>query len=232
MRSVLEIGAGEGALGVRLASIYDYVGLEPDRAAYAVAERRFAQAGRGVVVNGGLEGLDPTREFDLVCAFEVLEHIADPIAALEAWRSRVARGRWLLLTVPAGEHRFGAADRRVGHYRRYEPDRLEAQLAAAGLSVLCLERFGFSLGYALEFGRNIIASTQQEVSQTDRSGGSGRWLQPPDCLGWATRAATAPFRRIEAGWHPAGLGTSLLALAKNPGGRAASRPRWLGTSST
>jgi SAM-dependent methyltransferase len=196
--------------------VYEYTGLEPDCAAFAVAERRFTRARRRTVLNGGLECLEPTQRFDLVCAFEVLEHIADPVAVLAAWRSHVAPDRWLLVTVPAGDARMGAADRRVGHFRRYDREGLEADLTAAGLSVISIEHFGFPLGYVLRSGRNIIASVHRDASsQTERSGSSGRWLQPPDRLAWATRATTAPFRKLEATWRPAKLGTSLLGLAEN-----------------
>ena len=86
--TVLEIGAGEGALGVRLASAYDYVGVEPDPAARSRAAARLSERGRGAVV-GGLDELGPERRFDLVCAFEVLEHIADEQAALAEWGKRL-----------------------------------------------------------------------------------------------------------------------------------------------
>jgi len=216
VRSVLEIGAGEGAFGVRLASTYEYTGVEPDPTAFEVARRRFARLGRGTVVNGDVDMLAPASSFDLVCAFEVLEHIADPVEALETWRGFVAEGHWLLLTVPAG-HRLGPVDRRVGHYRRYEPEELERQIASAGLTVVLVERFGFPLGHLLKLLRNVIAASRHVASsEEERTRASGRWLQPPESLAWATRAATAPFRRIETAARPARLGTSLIALAQKP----------------
>ena len=42
IESVLEIGAGEGALGTRLAARYDYTGVEPDPLACAKARRRMS----------------------------------------------------------------------------------------------------------------------------------------------------------------------------------------------
>jgi SAM-dependent methyltransferase len=216
VHSVLEIGAGQGAFGVRLASTYEYTGLEPDPMAFAVALERFARLGRGTVLNGSVDMLAPASSFDLVCAFEVLEHIADPVAALEEWRGLVAEGRWLLLTVPAG-HRLGPVDRRVGHYRRYEPEQLEQQLAAAGLAVVLVERFGFPLGHVLKLVRNMVAASRPVTSsEEERTSASGRWFQPSDRLAWATRAATAPFRKIETAVSRGRFGTSLIALARKP----------------
>ena len=82
VRTVLEIGAGQGAVGALLAERYDYVGLEPDAASHAVAARR---VGKGEVLALGLEDYEPREPFDLVCAFEVLEHLDDDRAAVASW---------------------------------------------------------------------------------------------------------------------------------------------------
>src|SRR3954470_10803721 len=76
VRSVLEIGAGLGSTGAMLAARYDYTGLEPDTVAQAEASRRT----RGRVLNERAE--DHAGSYDVVCAFEVLEHIEDDVEAL------------------------------------------------------------------------------------------------------------------------------------------------------
>src|SRR5262249_13960009 len=73
--TVLEIGAGEGGLGSWLAARFNYTGVELDEQSRAAAAARIAADGRGAVY-GSLDDVDHD-DFDIACAFEVLEHIAD-----------------------------------------------------------------------------------------------------------------------------------------------------------
>ena len=67
--------------------------------------------------------------FDLVCAFDIVEHVDDDHGAL-AELSRVAcPGASVLLSMPLHPAHWSAFDELVGHRRRYEPQRLVAMLA-------------------------------------------------------------------------------------------------------
>src|SRR3954469_10818685 len=134
VRDVLEVGCGEGALGVRLARGRDYLGLEPDPDSFQVARQRFTEAGHGEVRQAHTWDLGAEERFDAVCAFEVLEHIEDDAAALAEWAGRLRPGGGLLLSVPAHQRRFGPADELVGHFRRYDPDALADLLAGCGFT--------------------------------------------------------------------------------------------------
>lgn len=73
--------------------------------------------------------------FDLVCAFDIVEHVADGEGALSELARVAAPGAALLLAVPLHEARWTPFDELVGHQRRYEPDQLQAQLARCGFSI-------------------------------------------------------------------------------------------------
>jgi SAM-dependent methyltransferase len=89
---------------------------------------RDARATNGVI--GALPFRD--RSFDLVCAMDIVEHVADDDAAL-AELARVAEpGATLLLSVPLHPQAWNAFDELVGHCRRYEPQAIVDKLAQHG----------------------------------------------------------------------------------------------------
>lgn len=194
--TVLEPGCGQGAIGSRLAEMFDgYVGVEPDEQSRTVARTRVEPLG-GTVVADLADA--PDLRADVLCAFEVLEHIEDDLGALRAWLTRARPGALAVFSVPADPHRFSTTDELVGHYRRYTDDGLAQLLRDAGLEQVHLRRYGMPLGYALEDVRDLIArrklaGTAQD-SMDSRSHGSGRLLQPTRA--WerpVRRALTAPF---------------------------------------
>jgi SAM-dependent methyltransferase len=213
--TVLEIGAGEGAMGARLAGRFCYVGVEPDPHSFAKARARIEALGLGRMVQGDPSVLDPDQAFDVVCAFEVLEHIQDDQGALRAWKERLRPGGRLLLSVPAYQKRFGPSDSRVGHFRRYDPEQMRSLLLSAGYTRPVIRMYGFPLAYALEWCRNAIARVSAARGSTaDRTSASGRWLQPPERLGALTEILTAPMRFLQRPFAKGGLGTGLVVIAQ------------------
>lgn len=87
----------------------------------------------GTVLCGDESLLPPGELFDLVCAFGMLEHMENDHAALLTWRNRAREGGWILLSLPAHQHRFDPHDRLVGHFRRYDRGGMNELLAASGV---------------------------------------------------------------------------------------------------
>jgi SAM-dependent methyltransferase len=216
LHDVLEVGPGEGALGTRLARRYAYVGLEPDPHSASITRRRLERVGSGTLIEGDLSALEPDARFDLVCAFEVIEHIEDDRAALLQWRDRLRPGGWLVLSTPAHPSRFATGDRLAGHFRRYERRGFAALLRSSGFEEEVIWSYGFPLGYVLESVRNLLARYKEPRlgSMAERTGASGRYLQPPEGLGWMTRALSGPFRLAQRPFIDTDLGTGLVARAR------------------
>jgi SAM-dependent methyltransferase len=90
-----------------------------------------ANAAHGMI--GALPCADAS--FDLVCALDILEHVADDEGALRELARVAATGATVLLSVPLHPHAWTAFDEFVGHCRRYEPDRIMALLAQHGFTI-------------------------------------------------------------------------------------------------
>jgi SAM-dependent methyltransferase len=217
-RTVVEIGCGQGALGARISETAEYVGLEPDENSYATAVSRIASRG-GRVICGTSDSLPDGAAFDLVCAFEVLEHLEEDEDALAEWIGLVRPGGHLLLSVPAFQDRYGATDALAGHIRRYEPDALVSQLLAAGLEDVKVTVYAWPLGYALEAVRNRIdarkVARERRQRMDELTSASGRTRQPStQFVGIGIAVAAAPFRYLQRIRPKAGTG--LVAVGRRP----------------
>ena len=73
--------------------------------------------------------------FDLVGAFDVVEHCEPEAQALGELARVLEPGGRLLLSVPAYQWAWSDHDVRAGHYRRYTRPRLLAAVRAAGFEV-------------------------------------------------------------------------------------------------
>ena len=216
-RTVLEIGVGQGSVGVMLARQFDdYVGIDLDDRTIGTARERFRRHGLDdtPLLHGGLEQVS-ARQFDLVCAFEVLEHFEDDQAALREWSSFLVGGGAVLMSVPAGPGRFGKADEKAGHFRRYSRSSIERVLGSAGFTDVHVLNYGYPAGYALERVRNVLARRELRKGLTyeQRTLASGRWLQPPDGMSALTRAIAIPLGAIQRPFMESNRGTGLVALA-------------------
>jgi SAM-dependent methyltransferase len=212
---VLEMGAGEGAMGAWLAGRYSYTCVEPDDQSRAKAAERLAAAGGGRALARFSELGD--ERFDMVCAFEVLEHIEDDTLALEEWRERLRPGGWLLMSIPAHQKKYAAADRAAGHFRRYERADLLAKLEKTGYDTVMLRSYGAGFGDLLHHGRSFIASRRSEHAPTpeERSSSSGRFLQPQgDAVAYAYAAIAAPFRVLQMPLSRTDIGPGYVVLAR------------------
>lgn len=176
-------------------------------------------ASEGEIRVGDVSIVAASELFDLVCAFEVIEHVEDDAAfVLDCARHVGPRGT-LLLTTPAGESRFGIADEMVGHYRRYERERLERLIDHAGLEAIVIRHYGAPFVYVLDGVRAGIAHAlrrrTREQSDAERTAVSGRLMQPGDGViapvVWAGMLGPRLLQRVARG-----RGSSLVAVARRP----------------
>ncbi|MET0997984.1 MAG: class I SAM-dependent methyltransferase [Marmoricola sp.] len=73
--------------------------------------------------------------FDVVAAFDVIEHCDDDRGAVSEIARVLAPGGRLMLSVPAYQWAWSDHDVRAGHHRRYTRERVNRVVERAGLSV-------------------------------------------------------------------------------------------------
>lgn len=84
-------------------------------------------------------------EFDLIVAFDVLEHIADDAAALLNINHMLCSEGCLIITVPQHMFLWSRLDEIVKHKRRYSRQELTAKLHNAGFDISYSTSFLFTL---------------------------------------------------------------------------------------
>jgi ubiquinone/menaquinone biosynthesis C-methylase UbiE len=141
-RRILEIGCGTGYVLNAIAETIpeaELVGSEIYVNALSLASRRLS--GRAELLQMDARHLPYREEFDLVCAFDVIEHIDDDTAVIaEMSRATKANGT-IMITVPQHPILWSAVDEVSGHKRRYRRNELADKCRAAGLKVIVNSSF-------------------------------------------------------------------------------------------
>ena len=203
-KSIWDVGAGTGAMSLRLANAgFEVVAVEP----LLEGGRAIKALGCCSVFSGSLAGLKlPSRSIRVIGLFDVIEHLDDP-AGLMTEVSRVLEPSGVVvITVPAFQMLWSNADVAAGHRRRYTKYRLDRMMNELGFTRV-LSRYLFACllpaaavlrALPYRFGRR--SSTEQEVAAASKA------LQPSPGVDRVIRALlrleTALSRRVRL---PGGL---------------------------
>jgi len=199
--SVLEIGSGNGDYAAEWAERgVEVTASEADPARLEALRGRFAGDPR-VPVRELAVPVDIEADYATVVAINVLEHIPDDVAALEAFGRLLRPGGRIVLFVPALPVLFSRFDRAIGHQRRYRRRGLVDVLRRAGLVVETVHHVNAPGVLAWFVGMRLLRMTPR----------AGVALRLWD------RAVVPVARRLERRWTPP-VGQSLFAVARRPVG--------------
>lgn len=81
-------------------------------------------------IKDGRDALDlPEGQYDYIISSHCLEHLVDPIAALEHWKTRLKPGATLFLYLPHEDMRYWNTTRNRKHLHEWRPEQMARMLA-------------------------------------------------------------------------------------------------------
>lgn len=135
-QSLLEVGCGTGFVLSGIAKAFPdarIAGSEIYTAGLVFAARRLP----GVrLLQMDARRLPYEAEFDVVAAFDVIEHIKEDELVLQNFHRAIKPGGGCLITVPQHKWLWSPVDEAACHQRRYSASELHAKVEAAGFRIV------------------------------------------------------------------------------------------------
>ena len=197
---LLEIGCGTGHNLAMLGEFGHVDALELDDEARAFAEQRLGRA----VMSAPLPELAgvPDRHYDLVGAFDVIEHIDDDRGAIASIATKLKPGGKFFMTVPAHQWMWSAHDEVNHHKRRYSNRSLRSLIEGSPLQLERISYFNSLL---------FPVAVAERISSKLRGKDSADLMLPPAALNAALERTFAAERHL-VGRLPLPPGLSLFAV--------------------
>ncbi|MDY0046771.1 MAG: methyltransferase domain-containing protein [Thauera propionica] len=220
----LEIGPGQGDVSAFALQEYPHARaqmVEFSEPAAQHLQRRFPDRARISIRTHDFLAESSQASFDLILAFEVLEHIEHDLAALRRIHSALLPGGYFLMSVPAYMKKWQKVDEWAGHYRRYEKDELQEKLSSTGFEIRELWSYGFPITALLYpfrniyYGRKLDSAVPYDKQEASKRSGITRPLQAPDWAPWLA-GIMRPLFLMQHVTRYSGLGDGWIALAQKP----------------
>ena len=165
----LEIGFGSGDILKLIASKGSFItGFDFSNKAVEIAQQRIHNFKwkKHIRITKNIKDIAHS-SYDIVMAFEVLEHIKDDELEIDNWLSYIKPGGSLILSVPAHMSKWNASDIWAGHYKRYEKNELIKMFEKRNIEIIKLWNYGFPLSLVLD--KLLGAAKKNEVKGYDEN---------------------------------------------------------------
>ncbi len=182
-RRVLDVGCGAGLLCEPLARLGAMVtGVDAALENVSAAQAHADGSGLAIDYRCGDVAEMALAGFDLVCALEVIEHVADKPAFVRALAAALAPGGLMIVSTPnrtalsrllvvEGAERLGKIPRGTHHWQDFvTPPEFAELLAGAGLTMSAPQGIAWSPGKGLHLARDASLNYIATVSHASASG--------------------------------------------------------------
>jgi SAM-dependent methyltransferase len=158
---ILEIGCGTGGNLDMLAAFGKVSAFDMDENARAMASKKTA------CFFDIREGYCPDHipfkdeRFDLICMFDVLEHVEYDVETLAAIKPLLTKHGRVLITIPAYQWMYGVHDKFLHHKRRYSSREIHAKIRSCGFQLSRFSYFNtllFPLAAAVRVKEKLLGS--------------------------------------------------------------------------
>jgi 2-polyprenyl-3-methyl-5-hydroxy-6-metoxy-1,4-benzoquinol methylase len=163
IRDVLEVGCGNGIVLAELQRLFPagrVTGMDLFEEGLKFARQRFS----GTLIQGDVFTHDFGQPFDLIGAFDVIEHLDDDAKILRRFWQQLKPGGHLIVTVPAHMSLWSYFDEVAHHRRRYTSGELTRKLAAAGFTVDHTTQFMAALFPPMWIKRKLLGERAEKLS--------------------------------------------------------------------
>jgi SAM-dependent methyltransferase len=168
-RSFLEIGCGNGAVLSAIAKLRHWTrlaGSELHPLGLANAKRRLNGAAEFVQMDA--RHIPAQDAFDVIGAFDVLEHVEEDETVLASMHRAVAPGGGVIIAVPQHKWLWSRTDEVAHHARRYGAGELDKKMTAAGFHITFSSSYAAALLPLMAAGRLLARrNTGQPVSKQE-----------------------------------------------------------------
>lgn len=137
----LEVGCGTGYVLQGVATAFPGAGICGTEAQTEGLQFAASRVPRATFLQMDARRMPFDREFDVIGAFDVIEHIGEDETVLAQMHRALRPGGHLLLTVPQHPFLWSEYDVRAHHVRRYTGGELRQKLARAGFETVKMTSF-------------------------------------------------------------------------------------------
>ncbi len=207
---LLDVGCGTGNILLMLQEFGEAFGVDSSPLALEFCRTRHLSRLHQILPDDRLPF--PEESFDVVCAFDMLEHIDDDLSVLNEIKRVTRTDGKILLIVPAHPQLWSEHDVALHHKRRYTRKQFELLIRDAGLTCARMTYFNsllFPLALAYRTFKKILPKKESTAVQSEF------FVQLPSLVN-ATLLKLFEMEGIVLPRRNIPFGLSLLAVCRRP----------------